>query len=98
MCLGYTGRMAILATDTFELQALLPAPFYCVGCADRVCSRIAKVQGVVNSRCVAEEGELEVTYDASIVTAGELAGLIRALALEVSGAVGHAVYRLSGLD
>lgn len=96
--LGYTSRMPTHTTDIFELQALLPSPYYCLGCAERVCGAISKVSGVMNSRCTPEEGELEITYDPAVVTGGELAERIRALALEVTGAVGHAMYRLTGLD
>ncbi len=86
------------ATETFQLQALLPAPYYCVGCASRVCDAVRTVAGVTESVCAAEEGALAVTYDPLAITAGELAARVQELALAVTGAVGHAVYRLTGLD
>lgn len=99
MCrLGYTSGMPTHMTDIFELQALLPSPYYCLGCAERVCGAITKVPGVIASTCTPAEGELSVTYDPAVVTGGELSERIRALALEISGGVGHAMYRLTGLD
>jgi len=90
--------MTTHTTDIFELQALLPSPFYCLGCAERVCGAISKVPGVLSSTCVPEAGELTITYDSEVVSGGELSDRIRSLALEITGGVGHAMYRLSGLD
>ncbi len=86
------------ASETFQLQALLPAPYYCVGCASRVCDAVRSVAGVTEAVCAADEGALDVTYDPLALSAEELAERVRELALSITGAVGHAVYRLSGLD
>lgn len=90
--------MTPTASETFQLQALLPAPYYCVGCASRVCDAVRGIAGVTDAVCAAEEGALAVTYDPLAIDAGELAVRVRDLALSVTGAVGHAVFRLTGLD
>lgn len=96
--LGYTSGMTPTARETFQLQALLPAPYYCLGCASRVCDAVRGVAGVTEAHCAAEEGALDVTYDPLAIDAEELAARVRELALSVTGAVGHAVFRLTGLD
>lgn len=90
--------MTPTAKETFQMQALLPAPYYCVGCAGRVCDRVGAIGGVIEATCMPEAGALEVTYDPLAISAEELAARVQELALLVTGAVGHAVYRLSGLD
>ncbi|PKQ20652.1 MAG: hypothetical protein CVT66_03560 [Actinobacteria bacterium HGW-Actinobacteria-6] len=85
-------------SETFQLLALLPAPYYCAGCAERVCAQASGIGGVIEATCMAEEGSLAVTFDPLAISSERLGERVRELALEVTGAVGHAVYRLTGLD
>ncbi|PKQ37152.1 MAG: hypothetical protein CVT59_08810 [Actinobacteria bacterium HGW-Actinobacteria-1] len=96
--LGYTSGMTPTASETFQLQALLPAPYYCLGCASRVCDAVRSIAGVTEALCAAEEGALDITYDPLALSAEQLAARVRELALSITGAVGHAVFRLTGLD
>ena len=85
-------------TQEFDLTKLLSGPYYCVGCAGRVCRDIAALSGVVDSACDVEAGTLTVTYRPRELHARDLETAVRRLALEATDSVGHAAYRLTGLD
>lgn len=85
-------------THTFDLTALLTGPYYCTGCAGRVCEAVLAVPGVLEAGCDLESGTLTVAFDAELVTVAELQPLIERLALEAEGRVMHAAYRVAGLD
>lgn len=90
--------MSELVTHTFDLTKLLSGPYYCSGCAARVCGQAEEVSGVASARCDLEAGGLTVTYDPSSIKRAELQALIERLALEASDRVSHAAYRVTGLD
>lgn len=85
-------------THEFDLVAMVPGPRYCTGCAERVCARTAELDGVEHSTCDPEAGMLTVTYLPGEVSVHVLEEQIRRLALEETDSVGHAAYRLTGLD
>ncbi|MBN2247381.1 MAG: cation transporter [Coriobacteriia bacterium] len=85
-------------THRFDLAAVLPGPQHCVACAERICAGVRGLEGVLTARCDSEAGELEVTFDPSVVSFEELNLVIERRALEEADAFGHAVYRLEGLD
>lgn len=87
-----------MTTRSFDLTRLLPGPRYCAGCAQRVCEVLSREPGVLEARCDPEEGALTVTYDRRRLASGSAEEMVRRLALDEAGAVGHAVYRLEGLD
>lgn len=87
-----------MTTRSFDLTRLLPGPRYCAGCAGRVCRGLDGVPGVLETRCDLEGGTLTVTYDPESLVEGPLEELVERLALDEAGVVGHAVYRLEGLD
>lgn len=83
---------------TSDLRNLLPGPFFCAECAERLCSAVSHEPGVVASSCDLERGELEVRYDESVVRESVLGERLRVLAVEAAQTAGHAAYRLTGLD
>jgi len=87
-----------LRTERFDLTALLPGPQYCIACAERICAGAGELDGVVEASCDAEVGELEVTFDPAVLPLDRLRLEVERRALEEFDAVGHAVYRLTGLD
>jgi len=87
-----------LTTRSFDLTRLLPGPRYCAGCAGRVCRGLDDVPDVLETRCDLEGGTLTVTYDPESLEERSLEELAERLALDEAGVVGHAVYRLEGLD
>lgn len=86
------------ANRAFDLQALLPGPYYCLECAGRLCSAVSREPGVLESVCDEAGGTLDVVYDPSQTSEQALADRVRLLGLEVIGAVEHATYRVTGLD
>lgn len=82
----------------FDLPALLPGDYYCGGCAERVCGAVVEIDGVVSASCDLEEGVLTIEYLPRTVGLGDLEARVRRLALEETNSVGHAAYRLTGLD
>lgn len=87
-----------LKTERFDLTRMLPGPQHCVACAERICAGVRELDGVADARCDAEAGELEVTYDPSVAPPTGLRIAVERRALEESDSVGHAAYRLTGLD
>jgi len=90
--------VAHVTTRSFDLTRVLPGPRYCPGCGERVCDRLSREPGVLEARCDPEEGVLTLTYDQKRLASGSPEEMVRRLALDEAGAVGHAVYRLRGLD
>lgn len=87
-----------LRTERFDLRALLPGPQHCIACAERICAGVRELDGVIGASCNAEAGELEVTFAPAVLLPERLRLDVERRALEESDAVGHAVYRLTGLD
>jgi len=83
---------------TSDLRSLLPGPFFCAECAERLCSALKREPGVTGVTCDLEQAMLEVDYSATVMQEAVLAERLRALAASVAGSAGHAAYRLSGLD
>ena len=90
--------MAESLTRTFDLAKLLSGPYYCTGCAGRVCEGVEAFPGVSSTRCDLEAGTLEVSYDPAEVNVRELERVVEHLALEAADRVAHAAYRVTGLD
>lgn len=82
----------------FDLPALLPAEFYCLDCAERLCAAVGSLEGVVSATCDKASGMLRVSFDPARVDVSVLEREIVRLGLETVGAAGHAAYRLTGLD
>jgi copper chaperone CopZ len=85
-------------SHTFDLTALLPGDYYCGGCAERVCASVVGIEGVASASCDLEEGVLVVEYLPRTIGLAELEARVRRLALEETDSIGHAAYRLTGLD
>lgn len=86
------------AEERFDLRSALPGERYCAACATRVCGSVRQFTGVIDTRCDAESAELVVSYDPRAIAVAELRRAIHRIALEEADAVGHAVYRVEGLD
>lgn len=85
-------------THTFDLTKLLKGPYYCSGCAARVCQGTEALAGVSATSCDLDSGSLVVTYDPAEVSLKELERVVEHLALEAADRVAHAAYRVTGLD
>jgi len=90
--------MSERTTREFDLPELLPAEFYCLDCAERLCVAVKELDGVISSSCDKQSGTLRVVFDAAHIDPDSLQSEVVRLGLEVVGAAGHAAYRLTGLD
>ncbi|MBN2405092.1 MAG: hypothetical protein JXE06_05880 [Coriobacteriia bacterium] len=90
--------MANAESRDFDLPALLPAEFYCLDCAEKLCGAARGIEGVLRSSCDKESGVLTVSFNPGRIDASALEKEIVRLGMNVVGAVGHAAYRLEGLD
>lgn len=90
--------MTATHTRSFDLQTLLPGPYRCAECASRLCTQASRLPGVLESSCDEETSALAVAYDSRLVSAADLAAAVERLAVEVTGGVEHAAYRVTGLD
>lgn len=86
------------SVERFDLAAMLGGPRHCAACAGRVCAAVRELEGVVDAQCDAPAGELEVVFDPAILSPADLRAAVERRVREESDAVGHAVYRLEGLD
>ncbi len=85
-------------THDYDLATMLPGPRYCSSCGERVCVAIAEVDGVLEATCDSELGALTVVRDPKRLSHADLDELVHRIALEATGSVAHAAYRLTGLD
>jgi copper chaperone CopZ len=83
---------------TFDLKALLPGDYYCTGCAERVCDALGAVAGVQQVSCDLAEGAISVSFEPQVLAPRELEAALSRLALEATDRVGHAAFRITGLD
>ena len=90
--------MSELTTRIFDLTKSLTGTYYCTGCAGRVCDGIESLEGVASADCDLEAGTLAVTYDHGAISHRDLERAVERLALEAADRVGHAAYRITGLD
>lgn len=84
--------------ERFDLRETLPGERYCAACATRVCGTVRQLAGVIDTGCDVESAELVVSFDPREIPPAELRRAIHRIALEEADAVGHAVYRVEGLD
>lgn len=85
-------------THTFDLTKFLSGPYYCTGCAGRVCEEVLSVEGVSAAECDLEAGGLSITYDPGVLHLRDLESVIGRIALAAEDRVMHATYRVTGLD
>jgi len=85
-------------TQELDLTKLLPSPHYCASCAERVCAEVTALEGVIDVQCDLQMGALTITHDARRLSSADLEERVRRIALEATGSVEHAAYRLTGLD
>jgi len=85
-------------SHTYDLGGLLPGTYYCTECAARVCEGVVGLPGVRAADCDVEAGSLTVTYDPHTVGEHDLTAAITRVAVESTDRVGHAAYRVVGLD
>jgi len=83
---------------TSDLRTLLPGPFFCADCAERLCAAVRREPGITGVSCDLERATLEVDYTAAVVQEAVLAERLRMLAASAARSAGHAAFRLSGLD
>lgn len=86
------------AEERFDLREMLPGERYCASCATRVCGSVRQLTGVLDAECDVESAELVLSYDPQTIRPTELRRVVHRVALEEADAVGHAVYRVEGLD
>jgi Cd2+/Zn2+-exporting ATPase len=85
-------------TREFDLSGLLATPYYCLGCAGRLCGRLEGIEGVEGTDCDIAGGSVRVTFDPHRVSEDAIERALIELAREASESVSHAVYTLTGLD
>lgn len=83
---------------TFEIPAHVDSSIRCLGCAERVCQALQEVPGVMRVECDPAGGAVRVDYDDDRITEGELAGDLDRFGYDLSSAVRHAAWRITGLD
>lgn len=90
--------MAEQVTREFSLAALQSTPYYCGGCAGRVCEQLDSTDGVDAIECDAGAGSVRVTFDPARISASAIEQELLALTRNASDEIGHASYALTGLD
>lgn len=83
---------------TLELPVVVPSPVYCVDCVRRLKDAVDGLAGVEFTEVDPGAGTLRVIHDTEVLSDAELETTVRSLGLEVAGAVGHAAYKVTGLD
>jgi copper chaperone CopZ len=97
-CADRGGLVTASKSYAYDLGDLLPGTYYCAECAARVCEGVSTLPGVSASECDVEAGTLTVVYDPRAVSERDLTEAITRVAVEATDRVGHAAYRVVGLD
>lgn len=91
--------MSDRATATFELPAApIGGSVRCERCAERVCTSLDEVPGVVRVDCDPSGSSVSVEFDPVRVSESEIAALLRGFGLELASSMRHAAWRIVGLD
>lgn len=85
-------------TERFDLERLLPPDRRCAACAQRACSALSDTPGIADARCDLDEGIVSVSYDRESLTSRQVREMLVRHAYDAAESVGHAVWRLEGLD
>lgn len=93
-----TGMAFATGTSKFHIPMVLSSPVKCAECANRLCSGVVDLPGVLSADCSPRTSEMTVTFDTSAIAVEELERRVLDLGLDVTGAVEHATYRVTGLD
>ncbi len=83
---------------TFEIPTQAESPVRCLGCAERVCQAMQDVPGVMRVECDPNGGAVRVDYDDERITESELAEDLDRFGYDLSSAIRHAAWRITGLD
>jgi Zn2+/Cd2+-exporting ATPase len=83
---------------TLELPVLMPSPAYCAECVRRLREAVDGLPGVEFTELEPGGGTLRVVHDTAVLPDADLEAAARSLGLEIAGAVGHAAFRVTGLD
>lgn len=83
---------------TLRLPVLIPSPVYCVECIHRLREAVEGLAGVAFTEIDPAAATLTVVHDIDVISDDDLETTVRSLGLEVSSLVGHAAYRVTGLD
>jgi copper chaperone CopZ len=80
----------------------IPAPgrdaVRCLECANRVCEALQDVPGVARVECGSTGSDVLVEFDPGRIGEAEIAHEMRQFGLELASELGHAAWRISGLD
>ncbi len=83
---------------TFEIPANPETSVRCLGCAQRVCEALQDVPGVMRVDCDPTGGGVRIDYDDDRITERELTDDLDRFGYDLSTAVRHAAWRITGLD
>ncbi|MBI5232159.1 MAG: heavy-metal-associated domain-containing protein [Coriobacteriales bacterium] len=86
------------ASATFTLQGPRSDRARCMACAERVCESLQQVPGVGKVECNPSAGAVVVEYDAERVSEADLIAEVEHFEMTLAESVGHASWRISGLD
>lgn len=91
--------MSEQATATFALPHVREGSgVKCERCAERACDSLQGVPGVERVECDSASESVRVHFDPARVSEADLSALLAAYGLELSEAVRHAAWRITGLD
>ena len=83
---------------TLRLSLLVPQPAQCAACATRLRASVAELPGVSFVEVDPKAATLTVRHDTQLLSEDELEREAERLGFEIASAVGHATYKLTGLD
>jgi len=90
---------ATRASATFALpRAHAASSVRCERCGERACDSLAGVPGVLRTECDAAGQSVRVDFDPARVSEADLEAMLAGFGLELAASVGHAAWRITGLD
>jgi Zn2+/Cd2+-exporting ATPase len=83
---------------TLKLPVVMPSQVYCVECVRKLREAVDGLGGVTYTDVDPGGGVLTVMHDTDIISDDQLETTVRSLGLEIAGIVGHAAFKVTGLD
>ena len=84
--------------DRLELPVTIPSPEHCSACVERLIEAVDELPGVGSVSIDPVTSTLRATVESGVASEGSIQAAVEQAGYEVAAAVGHATWRVSGLD
>lgn len=81
-----------------RIPVIMPSEVYCASCVDRLRAAVSALPGVESAEVDRRTGTITVVHDPEVLPEAAIEGRARQLGLDIGRGLGHAAWRVTGLD